>query len=129
MRQEESPEVKRCGDKRCGLCSENNNYLKPGKEFTFAETREEFRPQNTMDCSTSNSIYVITCSGCGENYIGETGDTLRHPMTVHKLQIREPTTKKLGISKHINACAAGIKPNFTVFLFTKFLTNIRKIKE
>ena len=31
----------------------------------------------------------IICARCGENYIGQTADTLRHRMTVHRQQIIE----------------------------------------
>ena len=56
-----------------------------------------------MDCGVSSSvIYVIVCCGCGEQYIGETGDTLRHRMTVHRQQILDQSTRKLAVSKHIN---------------------------
>ncbi|CAH3178618.1 unnamed protein product, partial [Porites evermanni] len=80
------PEVKICGTKRCGTCP----YLKQGKEFTFSATNETFRIKHSMNCTSTNLIYVITCAGCGHNYIGETGDVLRNRVTVHKQQIRDP---------------------------------------
>ena len=40
------------------------------------------------------------------NYIGETGDVLRIRVTVHKQQITDPHTRMLGVSKHIDECAA-----------------------
>ena len=94
----------------CGTCP----YLKQGKEFTFSATNETFRIKQ-------NLIYVITCAGCGHNYIGETGDVLRNRVTVHKQQIRDPHTRMLGVSKHIDECAAGLTPQFTIsFRFTRF---------
>ena len=29
-----------------------------------------------MDCFSGNLLYVIRCEGCGEGYIGETGNEL-----------------------------------------------------
>ena len=69
-----------------------------------------------------NLIYVITCAGCGHNYIGEMGDVLRNRGTVHKQQIRDPHTRMLGVSKYIDDCAAGLTPQLTIFPFYKILS-------
>ena len=85
-----------------------------------------------MNGTSTNLIYVITCVGCGHNYIGETGDVLRNRVTVHKQQIRDPHSRMLGVSKHIDECAAGLTPQFTIFPFYKFLSpseGMRKNKE
>ena len=53
-------------------------------------------------------------------------------MTVHKQQIRDPHTRMLGVSKHIDECAAGLTPQFTIFPFYKILSpseGMRKNKE
>ena len=86
-----------------------------------------------MTCVSSNILYVITCAGCGENYIGQTGDTLQHRMTVHRQQIREPKYQCTKVSQHIRECAKNLSPNFTVFPFYKFLRETteteRELKE
>ena len=127
-RNDTDPEVKICGTKRCGTCP----YLKEGKEFTFSATNETFRIKHSMSCTSNNLIYVITCAGCGKNYIGETGDVLRNRVTVHKQQVRDPSTRMLGVSKHIDECAVGLTPQFSIFPFYKILSsseNMRKNKE
>ena len=58
------PGVKSCGTKRCGTCP----YFKQGKEFTFS-TNETFQIKHSMNCTSTNLIYAITCAGCGHNYI------------------------------------------------------------
>ena len=104
-RSDQDPEVKKCGVKRCGTCP----YLKEGREFTFSTRNETFRVKHSMNCTSTNLVYVITCAGCGQNYIGETGDVLRNRVTVHKQQIRD---------NWIHLC----------FLFLKFLSyHSRKI--
>ena len=53
-------------------------------------------------------------------------------VTVHKQQIRDPHTRMLGVSKHIDECAAGLTPQFTIFPFYKILSpseGMRKNKE
>ena len=112
------PQVKICETKRCGTCP----YLKQGKEFTFSAKNETFRVEHSMNRTSTNLIYVITCAGCGHNYIGKTGDVLRNRVTAHEQQIRDPHTRMLGVSKHIDECAAGLTPQFTIFPFYKILS-------
>ena len=45
---------------------------------------------------------------------------------------RDPHTRMLGVSKHIDECAAGLTPQFTIFPFYKILSpseGMRKNKE
>ena len=81
--------------------------LKQGKEFTFSATNGTFRIKHSMSCTSTNLIYVITCAICGQNYIGEKSDVLRNRVTVHKQQIRDSSTRMLGVSKRIDECAVG----------------------
>ena len=64
-------------------------------------------PQKAISKSTIRIVIALACAGCGHNYIGETGDVLRNRVTVHKQQIRDPHTRMLGVSKHIDECATG----------------------
>ena len=118
-------EMKKCGVKRCGTCP----YLKEGREFTFSTRNETFRVKHSMNCTSTNLVYVITCVGCGQNYIGETGDVLRNRVTVHKQQIRDPDTRMLGVSAHIDECAAGLTPQFTIFPFYKILSSTESMRK
>jgi len=57
----------------------------------------------------------MTCCGCGEHYIGQTGDQLNSRMRVHKQQIRDPSTRQLPVSEHIDMCNKNSKNiQFTV---------------
>ena len=51
---------------------------------------------------------------------------------IYKQQIRDPHKRMLGVSKHIDECAAGLTPQFTIFPFYKILSpseGMRKNKE
>ena len=63
------PEVKICETKRCGTCP----YLKQGKEFTFSAISETFRIKHSMNWTSTNLIYVITCAGCGHKLYRRNG--------------------------------------------------------
>lgn len=112
---DEIPAVRKCQKPRCATCL----YLLEGQQFKFKDGRN-FNIHSPMTCESSNLIYDITCSGCGEHYIGQTGDTLRHRMTVHRQQIRETRYHCTAVSGHLRNCTKNIFPNFTVCPIYKF---------
>ena len=77
-----------CGKKRCRTCCKHN--FKPVFESTV--TRKKYlvvnHTPNPLTCSSSNVIDLVTCSRCGVQYVGETGDTLRKRYKNHRCTIR-----------------------------------------
>ena len=68
-----------------------------------------FTVNANMSCDTKNVIFAITCPGCNEFYIGETGNTLRARVRVHKQHFNTPDYRQnfntpdyrqLGLSEH-----------------------------
>ena len=57
-----------------------------------------------MSCDVKNVIYVMKCRGCGEEYIGETGNLLRQRVLIDNQQIRDPSTRMLKVREHISYC-------------------------
>ena len=57
-----------------------------------------------------NVVYVMVYTGCNKEYIGKTGDFLRKRMNVHRQQKRDPNTRMLYVSEHIEMCAASNNP-------------------
>jgi len=120
---QEIPMVKRCKDSRCGTCE----VLLEGCEYNFNGTI--FKIQTSMTCSTQNVIYVLTCMGCNQFYIGETGNTLRERTRIHKEQICHPQYRKIRVSGHIDTCG---KRKFKIFPFYKVRCDdsiLRRCKE
>ena len=72
-----------------------------------------------MNCNTKFLLYVLTCTGCGENNIGETKLRLQERMTLHPQQIRESGYQILPVSAHTARCAKGKEVKFIVFSFYK----------
>lgn len=121
------PKVKKCNRGICGLCT----HLLEGDTFHFNCGRA-FKIFQSMNCDVKNVIYVMRCCGCHQEYIGETGDFLRKRVTVHNQQIRDPKTRMLKVSAHIDSCAARHTPKYHIFPFYKMKTensNCRKTKE
>ena len=84
-------------------------------------------PERPM--STQDVIYIITCVGYNEFYIGETGNTLRECCRIHKEQINIPAYRKISVSKHLDECSRG---RFTIFPFYRMYNTtdiFRKTKD
>ena len=62
-------EVKKCKRPNCGLCI----HLLEGSSISF-NCGINFKVHENMSCDVKNVIYVMKCRGCGEEYIGETGN-------------------------------------------------------
>ena len=107
-----NPKVSKCKRPNCGVC----DYLIEGSEFHFKEG-PVFKIKNNFSCYSENLLYILTCKGCREHYIGQTGMTLRRRMTIHRQQIREPYTRKIPLSEHIDNCAGQTMPNYFIFPF------------
>ena len=58
----------------------------------------------------------MTCTSCGENYIGQTGTKLTDRVRVHKQHIRDTSVRTTPCSEHFDLCANG---NFHIFPFYK----------
>ena len=70
-------EVKRCNRPNCGFCI---HLLEVTRSNLTVE--KDFCSQ-IKTCEVKNVVYVIKCRGCGDEYIGETGNFLRRRVTVH----------------------------------------------
>lgn len=116
--------VDRCGDTRCGTCK----YIAVGGRVVL-KNGKVITPNSKLNCKSKNLIYCITCSGCSENYIGQTGNSLCERMRVHRQQIRSKETRQIPLSGHLDSCGNGV---FSVFPFHKMTDNSfakRQIKE
>ena len=112
---DEAPKVLKCKNTKCGICE---NIIE-GESFTF-KNGPTFKVKTDMSCTSKNLLYVMRCEGCGEDYIGQTGNELRKRMTVHRQQIRNPELRMIPLSEHSSKCAKSGSKKFSVFPFYKF---------
>ena len=111
----EANKVTKCNKRNCGLCQhivEQNFFDFNGKIFYV---------NANMSCDVKNVLYVIRCLGCNEYYIGQTGGKLRDRRTVHAQQIRDPSTRQIPLSAHLDMCSK-VTPKFVMFPFFKIKT-------
>ena len=72
-----------------------------------------------MTCESSDLIYVVICSTCNEEYIGETGERqtrVRDRVQVYQKHIRQPQYQLLKCKEHFQTCGKG---QFKIFPFFK----------
>lgn len=86
-----------CSRTRCRTCthiifSHGFRSTTYDKEFSFSEN---------VNCDTANTVYLITCSICRLQYVGETSQTLRERMNGHRSCIRLNKSTPIGI--HFNS--------------------------
>ena len=74
--------VTKCNKPNCGICV----HPLEGHSFTF-KCGKKINIHENMSCDVQNLIYVINCRGCGEEYIGQTGNLLRQRVEIHNQQI------------------------------------------
>ena len=110
------PSVSKCNEPRCGLCS----FIIEGS--TLKLNNKTFHVKESMNCTVKNVLYVLVCNGCREFYIGQTGDKLRNRRTVHDQQVRDPSTRQMPLSSHLDRCCSHT-PKFSIFPFYKFHTD------
>ena len=75
--------AKPCGGSRCMTC----NILPVCSNFTSTRTKETFAINSSLNCSSSNVIYLYTCKLCHIQYVGETSTSLRDRATRHRAAI------------------------------------------
>ena len=115
--------VHKCNSKhKCALCVN----LKPSDSFHSSLTHRKYITKcdgkniNTLNCSTSNCIYLITCCGCGFQYVGETAQSLRDRFSAHRAGIKNPFAYNRCkiLSKHFSV-GLWKNTNYTVNIIEK----------
>lgn len=106
-----------CKRKLCKTCS----ILIVKKTFTFINNVRVIFNAN-MTCTTTDVVYVLFCS-CNEFYVGETGNSLRQRITLHRQHVNHPEYSILKVSKHIQGCGGifNVIPIFKIKNGTKLL--------
>ena len=116
--------VTKCNNKRCGTCS----LIFECNEIKFKNSDKPFIIKSRMDCTAMDIVYLIRCTGCDKEYIGETSN-LRARVRVHKQQTLDPRLRHLYVNHHIAHCAIGktyLVPNNTFFLNQPWRQNISR---
>ena len=109
IERDNATKTKRCNNTQCGTC----DLLTETSEVLFNNSSTPFQIKENMDCTAQDVIYVIQCSGCNKQYIGETGN-LRDRVRVHQQQIFTPYLRNLYMSHNIAHCSVGKRMPFSI---------------
>ncbi len=95
------PGLKRCF-KPCDSCP----YVITSKEFYSTQTNEKFQITGSFNCNTEGVIYLITCTKCNVQYVGQTGRRFVDRVKEHLYYIRkkkEATGTHFSTDNHSNS--------------------------
>ena len=76
--------------KSCFCC----DYIIEPELFKFKNWHQPFVLKSNFNCETPYLIYVIICSSCNKEYIGQTGGQLKERLIVYRQHIRQPEYEK-----------------------------------
>ena len=110
----------RTGTHTCGksrkVCSCNN----PSKEVKSTVTNETHTITGDFSCATHGVVYLITCSKCNIQYIGQTSRKFSIRMKEHLTDIEKAEDKIIG--KHFNSTGHSIS-DFSTQVIEKVTPN------
>ena len=107
-------------------CCLKNPYITETKEISFKNRKEPFTIKSPFDCNSSNLIYLITCKGCKEEYIGQTGRTLKERVVLYRQHINNEHYGTIYVEKHLRTCG---NKEFNIYPFFKLKSNDRINRE
>lgn len=90
------PRTRKCNHPRCATCKS----LNCNKFFTSSRTKTSFLLRHSFTCTSTNLIYLITCTECKKQYVGLTTKQLNTRFNHHRTNIIN--RKRTHISTHFN---------------------------
>jgi GIY-YIG catalytic domain len=95
--------AKACRGKRCNTCP----FFVESKTFSSNTTHQTYAIKQNLSCTTRNVIYLISCTKCGKQYVGQTTLTLRDRFTRHRFDINHKENK--SVANHFNSSDHSLK--------------------
>ena len=91
--------VVKCSRVNCATCP----VFHPSKYFKSSLTNRKYQVVGNcnLSCSISNLVYLITCSKCDNQYVGETKQKLSKRLSGHRSAIKKHANTFIAI-KHFN---------------------------
>jgi hypothetical protein len=96
---------------QCAHMTECNNIT-----FNTDTGITNFKLLKHFSCYSTHVIYKISCTGCGEYYIGQTC-YLRNRVTQHKCNIRNDAYRIMKVHTHVHDCTKDLPTTFTIVPF------------
>ena len=116
------PLVKPCKNPKCSTCK----HLNCSPSFTSTVTKQSYPVRFPATCSSSNLIYLITCTKCKKQYVGLTTKQLNTRINHHRSNILR--NKTIYLSIHFNFPDHNIN-NLSVQVIDKIPTNTTNLQK
>ena len=104
--------IKKCGANKCKTCK----YFKTNKTYFSNHSNREYKVINhtgeKLTCKSQNVVYMLTCTTCNIQYVGETTQPLHKRINLHR-------TSKAGCEKFINHFETTCKKEFDIQIIEK----------
>jgi hypothetical protein len=90
-----------CNRPRCSHCKNINK----GTQFTSHNTGETFNLRCNTTCKSDNVIYLITCTECNLQYVGQTSQQVSKRMNSHRFDVNNFTDPAFSslVASHFNS--------------------------
>ena len=102
------PGMHKCNKARCNICP----FVKQTKEAKATKIKKTVPLTREYNCQTHNLVYLVTCTKCAQQYVGETKHTLAHRGNQHLGYIRNKNMKQ-ATGRHFNKKGHKIE-HFTI---------------
>jgi hypothetical protein len=89
----------KCTKSRCVLCKE---HVVETRQFTSTTTGERFTIRSHHTCETTNIVYLLWCTKCKLQYVGETKNSLKQRFYQHRSDINLRKGTCTYIIQHFN---------------------------
>jgi peptide-methionine (R)-S-oxide reductase len=120
-----APGCKKCLLNRCVVCKD---HLVEATTFRSDNTGELFTIRDSLDCESSNIIYMLYCDSCTQaQYIGETQNTLKDRFYKHRCHIRNKSGFCVNVVDHFNQSGHSVQ-NMKCIIIEKVYTQTREAR-
>lgn len=77
---------KQCASKNCRICRKDK-LLKMGDTFESTNTGKSYTINYSLNCNSSNVVYLLSCKTCGKQYVGSTSTKFRLRFNNHRSRL------------------------------------------
>jgi hypothetical protein len=102
-----------CGDKRCKCCK----HMQHSSSYTSNVTGKQYKIFCTVNCKSANVIYILECSVCGLQYVGESKQPFHKLLNGHRSDLTKKTF--LPVSQHSRPQSRGFQQNENLHHWTE----------
>ena len=88
-------ETRPCGKARCKTCK----MITP-TQIAKSASGAIIKLRCNTSCKTTNIVYLITCTKCGKQYVGETGDHVNQRMNGHRDDWKHKRFERSPVAEH-----------------------------